>query len=73
LETRRVEIAGIASRANGLWMGQVGGRATDAVDGILTHADAELIDGKWFSEDVGGDIQPFFLQQLVKPPKRPLT
>jgi putative transposase len=35
LETRRVEIAGIASRANGLWMSQVGRRATDAVDGIL--------------------------------------
>jgi putative transposase len=35
LSTRKVEIAGIASRANGLWMGQVGRRATDAVDGIL--------------------------------------
>jgi putative transposase len=35
LETRRVEIAGIASRANGLWMSQVSRRATDAVDGIL--------------------------------------
>ena len=35
LETRKVEIAGIASRANGLWMSQVSRRATDAVDGIL--------------------------------------
>jgi putative transposase len=35
LFTRRVEIAGIASSANGLWMSQVGRCATDAVDGIL--------------------------------------
>ena len=35
LSTRKVEIAGIASRANGLWMSQVGRRVTDAVDGIL--------------------------------------
>jgi transposase InsO family protein len=33
--TRKVEIAGIASNANGLWMSQIGRRATDAVDGIL--------------------------------------
>ena len=36
LSTRKVEIAGIASRANGLWMSQVGRHVTDAVDGILT-------------------------------------
>src|SRR5437588_12299537 len=35
LSTRRVEIAGIASQANGLWMTQIGRNATDAVDGIL--------------------------------------
>jgi len=35
LKTRKVEIAGIDSRANGLWMNQVSRRATDAVDGIL--------------------------------------
>jgi transposase InsO family protein len=35
LPTRRVEIAGIASDANGLWMSQIGRNATDAVDGIL--------------------------------------
>jgi putative transposase len=36
LSTRRVEIAGIAPVANGLWMGQIGRNLTDAVDGILT-------------------------------------
>ena len=35
LSTRKVEIAGMASRANGLWMSQVGRQVTDAVDGIL--------------------------------------
>ena len=35
LSTRQVEIAGIASTANGLWMSQVGRNVTDAVDGIL--------------------------------------
>jgi putative transposase len=35
LSTRQVEIAGIASTANGLWMSQIGRRVTDAVDGIL--------------------------------------
>jgi len=35
LSTRKVEIAGIASTANGLWMSQVGRNLTDAVDGIL--------------------------------------
>jgi putative transposase len=35
LATRQVTIAGIASRANGLWMSQVGRNVTDAVDRIL--------------------------------------
>jgi transposase InsO family protein len=35
LSTRQVEIAGIASTANGLWMSQMGRKVTDAVDGIL--------------------------------------
>jgi putative transposase len=36
LSTRKVEIAGCASVANGLWMSQIGRNLTDAVDGILT-------------------------------------
>jgi len=35
LSTRRVQIAGIASNANGLWMSQIAREVTDAVDGIL--------------------------------------
>ena len=35
LATRRVEMAGIASAANGLWMSQISRNLTDAIDGIL--------------------------------------
>jgi hypothetical protein len=35
LSTRKVEIAGIASVASGLWMSQIGRNLTDASDGIL--------------------------------------
>jgi transposase InsO family protein len=35
LATREVEIAGVASAANGLWMTQIGRNLTDPVDGIL--------------------------------------
>jgi hypothetical protein len=35
LSTRRVEIAGIAAKANGLWMDQIGRNLTDSMDGLL--------------------------------------
>jgi transposase InsO family protein len=35
LKTRRVEIGGIASSANGLWMSQIARNLTDVVDGFL--------------------------------------
>src|SRR5678815_5576292 len=34
LSTRKVEIAGIATGPNGLWMSQIGRNLTDAVDGL---------------------------------------
>ena len=36
LSTRRVEIAGLAKRANGLWMSQVARNLNDAEEGFLT-------------------------------------
>jgi len=36
LSTRKVEMAGIATAANGLWMSQMGRNLTDIVDGILS-------------------------------------
>jgi len=35
LSTRRVEIAGMAAHANGMWIDQIGRNITDAVDGML--------------------------------------
>ena len=35
LSSRKVEIAGVGTVANGLWMSQIGRNLTDAVDGIL--------------------------------------
>jgi putative transposase len=35
LSTRRVQIASISARANGLWMDQIARNLTDAVDGLL--------------------------------------
>ena len=35
LSTRKVQIAGIATGPNGLWMSQIGRNLTDAVDGLL--------------------------------------
>jgi transposase len=35
LSTRKVEIAGIATGPNGLWMSQIGRNLTDPIDGIL--------------------------------------
>ena len=35
LATRKVEVAGIARAANGLWMSQIGRNLTDAVDGMM--------------------------------------
>src|SRR5689334_14057992 len=35
LSTRRVEIGGIASRANGLWMSQIARNLTDEIEGLF--------------------------------------
>src|SRR3954468_12976715 len=42
LSTRKVELGGIASRANGLWMSQIGRNVTDAVDERWTPAESRL-------------------------------
>lgn len=49
----KVEVAGIASRANGMWTSQVGRHVTDAVDGIL--------DGKRF---LIHDCHPLFTAEF---------
>jgi transposase InsO family protein len=44
LSTRRVEIAGITSQPNAVWMMQVGRNLTDVVDGFLLHKRSLMID-----------------------------
>lgn len=55
LSTRKVEIAGIAPVANGLWMKQIGRNLTDAVDGVLK--------GKRF---LIHDRDPLFTDEFLK-------
>jgi hypothetical protein len=55
LSTRRVEIAGDAPTANGLWMNQIGRNLTDAGDGILK--------GKRYLID---DRDPLFTDEFLK-------
>ena len=55
LSTRKVEIAGIAPVANGLWMNQIARNLTDAVDGVLK--------GKRF---LIHDRDPLFTDEFLK-------
>src|SRR5215470_1426989 len=72
LSTRRVEIGGIASRANGLWMTQIARNLTDSVDGFfkdkryLIHDRDPLYTREFLSmlADVG-------VQSVKLPPRSP--
>jgi hypothetical protein len=72
LETRRVEIAGIASRANGLWMSQVSRRATESVDGIL-NGKGFLIHGRdpLFTTEFQSILTSAGVQCVKLPPRSP--
>jgi hypothetical protein len=59
LSTRKVEIAGIASSASGLWMSQIGRNLTDTADGILNGKrylihDSDPLFTEQFLELIGG-------------------
>src|SRR5499433_2858235 len=72
LSTRRVQIGGIASSANGLWMVQIARNLTDAVDGFfsrkryLIHDRDPLYTQEFLSIIAGSGIKPVKL-----PPKSP--
>ncbi len=42
LSTRRVEVAGIAAKADGMWMEQVARNLTDAGDGLSAEGDPRI-------------------------------
>jgi putative transposase len=72
LSTRKVEIGGMVSTANGFWMSQIGRNVTDALDGILTgkrylmHDRDPLFTAEFLSmlADVG-------VQSVKLPPRSP--
>ena len=72
LATRKVEIAGIAQAANGLWMSQIGRNLTDAEEGILTgkryliHDRDPLFTAEFLSMITGAGVESVKL-----PPRSP--
>ena len=70
--TRKVEIAGIASGANGLWMSQIGRRVTDAEDGIL-HGKRYLIHDRdpLFTAEFQGILASVGMTAIKLPPQSP--
>jgi transposase InsO family protein len=72
LSTRPVEIAGLASPANGLWMGPIGRRVTDAVDGILNGRRYLIPDGDpWFTAEFLNLLAGVGIESVKLPPRSP--
>ncbi|MGD1095813.1 MAG: integrase core domain-containing protein [Bryobacteraceae bacterium] len=72
LSTRKVEIAGIASVANGLWMDQIGRNLTDAVDGILKDKRYLIHDrDPLFSTTFLGLLADVGVKSVKLPPRSP--
>ena len=72
LSTRKVEIAGIASVANGLWMSQIGRNLTDAVEGIL-HGKRYLIHDRdpLFTTEFVDMLADVGVKSVKLPPRSP--
>ncbi|HSU30174.1 MAG TPA: integrase core domain-containing protein [Bryobacteraceae bacterium] len=70
--TRQVEIAGIASSANGLWMSQIGKRVTDTLDGILNGTRYLIHDrGPLFTTEFESMLAVAGIQSMKLPPQSP--
>jgi len=72
LSTRRVEVGGIASSANGLWMVQVARNLTDAVDGFFTGKRYLIHDrDPLYTKDFLAIIAGYGIQGVKLPPRSP--
>ena len=72
LSTRKVEIAGIATNANGLWMIQIGRNLTDAVDGLLVGKRYLIHDrDPLFTEEFLGMLASVGVKSVKLPPRSP--
>jgi len=72
LATRKVEIAGIASQANGLWMQQIGRNITDAEAGLLRGKKYLIHDrDPLFTAEFLGMLAATGVQSVKLPPSSP--
>jgi len=72
LSTRKVEIAGIASNANGLWMSQIGRNLTDSEDGLLKGKRYLIHDrDPLFTEEFLHTVKDAGVESVKLPPRSP--
>ncbi len=72
LSTRKVEVAGMAADANGLWMSQIGRNLTDAVDGILNGKRYLIHDrDPLFTTEFVEMLADFGVKSVKLPPRSP--
>ena len=72
LSTRRIEIGGIAQKANGLWMSQIARNLTDAGDGILNSKRYLIHDrDPLFTTEFLGMLAEAGVKSVKLPPRSP--
>jgi putative transposase len=72
LSSRRVQIAGVASPANGLWMSQVARNVTDAAEGFLTGKRYLIHDrDPLFTAEFLQTLEASGVQSVKLPPRSP--
>jgi putative transposase len=72
LATRKVEIAGVASVANGLWMSQIGRNVTDAMEGVLRGKRYLIHDrDPLFTREFVGLLEGIGVASVPLPPRSP--
>ena len=72
LSTRRVEIAGIASEANGLWMTQIARNLTDGVDGFFEGKRYLIHDrDPLYTRDFSSILAEAGIESVKLPPRSP--
>jgi putative transposase len=72
LSTRRVEIGGIASSPNGLWMSQIARNLTDAIDGFFTGKRYLIHDrDPLYTTDFLSILAGAGIQSIKLPPRSP--
>ena len=72
VSTRRVEIAGIASVANGLWMSQIARNISDTVDGLLTGKRYLIHDrDPLFTQEFLNTLKDAGVKSVKLPPRSP--